>query len=332
MRLYVFEKMTELERIKQPIAEELTRYVQLFDSVLTHEEDFMRRVLDYVRGRKGKMMRPILVLLLAKELGTIAEPTLHAAVSLELLHTSSLIHDDVVDESEERRGKASVRKVYDNKVAVLLGDYMLAKTLSQSAMTGHIGIVDAVARLGATLAEGEILQLSHVEQESFSETTYFKIIHRKTGALFEACGELAALSMHANADFLRRARTLGSLIGASFQIRDDIFDYYDDEAIGKPRGNDLLEGKLTLPLIYALKTDADPEALACAQRVKAMESTPEDRAFLIDYAKSRGGIAHAEAVMDDYRRQALELLAGFSNQEVREALQTYVDFVIGRNV
>ncbi len=149
----------------------------------------MRRVLDYVRGRKGKMMRPILVLLLAKELGTIAEPTLHAAVSLELLHTSSLIHDDVVDESEERRGKASVRKVYDNKVAVLLGDYMLAKTLSQSAMTGHIGIVDAVARLGATLAEGEILQLSHVEQESFSETTYFKIIHRKTGALFEACGE-----------------------------------------------------------------------------------------------------------------------------------------------
>ena len=176
------------------------------------------------------------------------------------------------------------------------------------------------------------MQLSHVEQESFSETTYFKIIHRKTGALFEACGELAALSMHADADFLQRARTLGSLIGASFQIRDDIFDYYDDEAIGKPRGNDLLEGKLTLPLIYALKTDADPEALACAQRVKAMESTPEDRAFLIDYAKSRGGIAHAEAVMDDYRRQALELLAGFSNQEVREALQTYVDFVIGRNV
>ena len=332
MRLHVFEKMTELERIKQPIAEELTRYVQLFDSVLTHEEDFMRRVLEYVRGRKGKMMRPILVLLLAKELGTIAEPTLHAAVSLELLHTSSLIHDDVVDESEERRGKASVRKVYDNKVAVLLGDYMLAKTLSQSAMTGHIGIVDAVARLGATLAEGEILQLSHVEQESFSETTYFKIIHRKTGALFEACGELAALSMHADADFLQRARTLCSLIGASFQIRDDIFDYYDDEAIGKPRGNDLLEGKLTLPLIYALKTDADPEALACARRVKAMESTPEDRAFLIDYAKSRGGIANAEAVMDDYRRQALELLAGFSNQEVREALQTYVDFVIGRNV
>lgn len=324
--------MTELDRIKQPIAEELTRYVQLFDSVLTHEEDFMRRVLDYVRARKGKMMRPILVLLLAKELGAIGEPTLHAAVSLELLHTSSLIHDDVVDESEERRGKASVRKVYDNKVAVLLGDYMLAKTLSQSAMTGHIGIVDAVARLGATLAEGEILQLSHVEQESFSETTYFNIIHRKTGALFEACGELAALSMHADADFLQRARTLGSLIGASFQIRDDIFDYYDDEAIGKPRGNDLLEGKLTLPLIYALKTDADPEALACAQRVKAMESTPEDRAFLIDYAKSRGGIAHAETVMDDYRRQALELLAGFSNQEVREALQTYVDFVIGRNV
>ena len=141
--------MTELDRIKQPIVEELSRYAQLFDSVLTHEEDFMRRVLDYVRGRKGKMMRPILVLLLAKELGEIGEPTLRAAVALELLHTSSLIHDDVVDESEERRGKASVRKVYDNKVAVLLGDYMLAQTLRQSALTGHIGIVDAVAAWAA---------------------------------------------------------------------------------------------------------------------------------------------------------------------------------------
>lgn len=324
--------MTELDRIKQPIVEELSRYAQLFDSVLTHEEDFMRRVLDYVRGRKGKMMRPILVLLLAKELGEIGEPTLRAAVALELLHTSSLIHDDVVDESEERRGKASVRKVYDNKVAVLLGDYMLAQTLRQSALTGHIGIVDAVAGLGGTLAEGEILQLSHVEQESFSEETYFSIIHRKTGALFEACGQLAALSMRAEEDFLRRARQLGSWIGLSFQIRDDIFDYYDDEAIGKPRGNDLAEGKLTLPLIYALKREGNPEALACAQRVKALESTPEDRAFLLDFAKRRGGIAYAETAMEDYRRKALELLDGFSNPEVRVALKTYVDFVIGRNV
>ena len=308
--------MTELDRIKQPIVEELSRYAQLFDSVLTHEEDFMRRVLDYVRGRKGKMMRPILVLLLAKELGEIGEPTLRAAVA----------------ESEERRGKASVRKVYDNKVAVLLGDYMLAQTLRQSALTGHIGIVDAVAGLGGTLAEGEILQLSHVEQESFSEETYFSIIHRKTGALFEACGQLAALSMRADEDFLRRARQLGSWIGLSFQIRDDIFDYYDDEAIGKPRGNDLAEGKLTLPLIYALKREGNPEALACAQRVKALESTPEDRAFLLDFAKRRGGIAYAETAMEDYRRKALELLDGFSNPEVREALKTYVDFVIGRNV
>lgn len=324
--------MTELDRIKQPIVEELSRYAQLFDSVLTHEEDFMRRVLDYVRGRKGKMMRPILVLLLAKELGEIGEPTLRAAVALELLHTSSLIHDDVVDESEERRGKASVRKVYDNKVAVLLGDYMLAQTLRQSALTGHIGIVDAVAGLGGTLAEGEILQLSHVEQESFSEETYFSIIHRKTGALFEACGQLAALSMRAEEDFLRRARQLGSWIGLSFQIRDDIFDYYDSETnIGKPTGNDLAEGKLTLPVIYALNSAKNDEMLALANKVKAHEVTREEIGRLVAFAKESGGIEYAERRMWDFHAEAQTFLDKYVKDEsIRTSLQTYLDYVIKR--
>lgn len=322
--------MDVLSKIRRPIAPELDHYASLFDEVLTHEETFMRQVLDYVRSRKGKMMRPILVLLLAKECGPIGLPTLRSAVTLELLHTSSLIHDDVIDESGERRGRASLHKVYDNKIAVLLGDYMLAKTLAQSAMTGSVNIVEAVAQLGATLSEGEILQLSHVEQEEISETTYYNIIRRKTAALFAACGTMAALSMNADPEFLRRAQLFGERIGMCFQIRDDIFDYYDDPAIGKPRGNDMAEGKLTLPVIHALNTAHDTEANELAQRVKRQEATPEEIARLIAFAKEHGGIAHAEMRMAALRNECVELIASFRNEEIKTALTEYADFVIGR--
>lgn len=324
--------MTELEQIRQPIAEELKCYSRLFDEVLTHDEDFMRGALDYVKGRRGKMMRPILLLLLAKEVGEVGDAALHSAVSLELLHTASLIHDDVVDESEERRGKASVQKIYGNQIAVLLGDYMLAQTLRQSALTGHLEIVDAVARLGATLSEGEILQLSHVSQDEFSEDTYFRIIRRKTGALFEACGVLAAHASDAGADYLAKARELGGIIGSCFQIRDDIFDYYDDPAIGKPRGNDLTEGKLTLPIIFALRETGEVKALDCARRVKALESTEADRAYLIAYAKNHGGIDYARQVMGELCGRAREIADTFVQSSVREALHRYIDFVVGRNL
>lgn len=323
--------MQPLDQIRQPIAPELEQYTALFDQVLTHDEDFMRQVLAYVSGRKGKMMRPILVLLLAKELGEVALPTLRSAVALELLHTSSLIHDDVVDESNERRGRKSLHQVYDNKVAVLLGDYMLAQTLAQSALTGDVRVVEAVSRLGGALAEGEILQLSHVQEEMYSEETYFRIIRRKTAALFEACGRLAALSMQAEAEVIERFARLGDLIGVCFQIRDDIFDYFDDPAIGKPRGNDMQEGKLTLPLIYALTHNPEPQAHEAALRVKRGEATPEDVALLLAFAKEKGGIAYAEQRMHELHQEALHIVKGFSNAEVRTALEQYIDFVMGRN-
>lgn len=323
--------MQPLDAIKQPIAAELAKYTALFDEVLQHEETFMQQVLTYVGSRKGKMMRPILVLLLARELGEVSLPTLRSAVALELLHTSSLIHDDVVDESNERRGARSLHQIYDNKVAVLLGDYMLAQTLAQSALTGDVRVVEAVAGLGAALAEGEILQLSHVQAETYSEETYYRIIRRKTAALFEACGRLAALSMQADAEVVERFARLGDLIGVCFQIRDDIFDYFDDPAIGKPRGNDMQEGKLTLPLIYALKHSPDADAHERALRVKRGEATPEDVEALVAFAKERGGIAHAEERMQGLLREALEIVNGFGNPAIRTALEQYIDFVMGRN-
>lgn len=322
--------MDQLLQIRQPVAAELEHFDLLFDEVLTHEEDFMSKALAYVRSRKGKMMRPILVLLLAKEWGEIGMPTLRSAVTLELLHTSSLIHDDVVDESNERRGQASLHVLYSNKIAVLLGDYLLAQTLRQSAQTGNLSVVDAVARLGSTLSEGEILQLSNVGNEEFSEAAYYTIIRRKTAALFEACGELAAVSMEADDDFTRRVRTFGDIVGTCFQIRDDIFDYYDDPAIGKPRGNDMAEGKLTLPLIYALNQTADPKAAELARKVKQGKATPDEIAFLIAFAKENGGIDYAERRMNELRDEAFALIADFRNAAVKTALQQYIDFVIGR--
>lgn len=316
--------------IRKPIEAELAQYAALFEAVMTHKEGFMGQFLDYVRQRKGKMMRPMLVLLLAKAWGEVTEATLRSAVCLELLHTSSLIHDDVVDESNERRGMAAVHQVYDNKIAVLLGDFMLAKTLEQSALSGSLEVVKTVAHLGATLAEGEILQLEHVHQEAISEETYYTIIRRKTASLFEACGLVAALTSGVSAEQLERARSFGEKVGLCFQIRDDIFDYFDDAAIGKPRGNDMAEGKLTLPVIYALKQTADAEAMAIAQRVKQGVADREEIARLIDFAKQHGGIAHAEARMEELRHEAVGLLAGVPQTEVREALTAYIDYVIGR--
>lgn len=320
----------DLLDIRRPIEAELQQYVQLFDEVLTHKETFMNQALAYVRGRKGKMMRPILVLLFAKELGEVREATLHSAVTLELLHTSSLIHDDVVDESDERRGQASVHKVYDNKIAVLLGDYMLANTLHQAALTRKIDIVEHVSLLGANLSEGEIFQLANVDTDYISEHAYYSIIKRKTAALFAACGALSALSMDADAEYYAKAKKFGEIVGICFQIRDDIFDYFDDPQIGKPRAGDMKEGKLTLPVIYAVNSTGDAEARRLAMKVKAHEATADDIAALIDFTKAHGGIEYAEAQMDRFREEARALIADFRNDDVRRSLEDYVDFVIGR--
>lgn len=320
----------DLADIRRPVEAEMQRYAELFDEVLTHKESFMNQALAYVRGRKGKMMRPILVLLLAKELGDIRETTLRSAVTLELLHTSSLVHDDVVDNSDQRRGQASLHKVYGNKVAVLLGDYMLAGTLRQAALTNNVRIVEEVSILGATLAQGEILQLANVDTDFISESAYYSIIRGKTAALFSACGAISALSMDAGEDFYNRAKKFGEIVGICFQIRDDIFDYYDDPKIGKPRAGDMKEGKLTLPVIYAVNSSGDADARAIAMKVKAHEADDEEIARLIDFTKAHGGIEYAKAQMKRFRDEACALVANFKNDDVRRALEDYVDFVIGR--
>lgn len=278
-------------------------------------------------------MRPMLILLMAKNFGQITSATQHAAVGLELLHTASLVHDDVVDESAERRGQASVNKVFDNKVAVLVGDYILSTALLQVSFTHSEEIVRYLAELGRTLSNGEILQLSNIQNQEISENVYYQVIKQKTAALFEACAALGALSAGADEANIESARRFGQNLGIIFQIRDDIFDYYDLGEIGKPTGNDMAEGKLTLPVIYALKSTQDEDMMALARKVKNGSVTAEEIARLVAFTKAHGGIEYADRRMWDFHAEAMLFLDTEVNDEaVRRSLKAYLDYVIERKL
>ena len=328
--------MDYLSTIKQPIEAELTGFIELFNSSLSHEDGMLGSALEHIRKRAGKRMRPMLILLMAKNFGQVTEVTQHAAVGLELLHTASLVHDDVVDESRERRGQASVNATYDNKVAVLVGDYILSTALLHVAHTGSQQIVTYLAELGRTLSNGEILQLTNIGRKDISEDVYYDVIKQKTAALFEACCAMGALSAGASDDDIAKAKKFGQNLGVIFQIRDDIFDYYDSPQIGKPTGNDMAEGKLTLPVIYALNSTRDEAMTALAFKVKDHAATQDEIARLVAFAKEKGGIDYAERRMEELHAEAVALLDSISNddspekQDVKRALLAYLDFVIKR--
>lgn len=277
-------------------------------------------------------MRPMLILLIAKNYGGISSVTQHSAVGLELLHTASLVHDDVVDESKERRGQASVNAEYNNKVAVLVGDYVLSTALLNVALTNNTHIVQSLAELGRTLSNGEILQLSNIQNSEFSEEVYYEVIKMKTAALFEACCEIGAMSANATEEDLEKAKSFGRNLGIIFQIRDDIFDYYDSKEIGKPTGNDMSEGKLTLPVLYALNSTDDNEMKTIARKVKSRDVSQEEISRLVAFTKANGGIEYAEQKMLELRSQCLQFIDAESvTEEIRIALTAYIDYVIQRN-
>lgn len=316
--------------IKSPISEELEDFKRLFDSSLSSSNLLLNSVIAHIRQKNGKMMRPILVLLAAKLYGKVCPATLHAAVSLELLHNASLVHDDVVDESTERRGQLSVNAIFNNKVSVLAGDFLLATALVQVSQTRNHTIIDVVSCLGQDLADGELLQLSNVSNLQFSEDVYFDVIRKKTAVLFAACTKAGALSVGADDEKTEFARLLGEYIGLCFQIKDDIFDFFESKEIGKPTGNDMMEGKLTLPVIYALNTTQDKAAKEIAIKVKNGEATADEIALLIEFVKQHGGIEYATKTMYAYREKALSLLKSMPETDVKIALVAYLDYVVER--
>ena len=324
--------MERLSIIKRPIDGEFDDFVRLFNESLSHTDGLLSQVLEHIKHRGGKRMRPLLILLIAKNYGGVNDVTLRSAVGLELLHTASLVHDDVVDESKERRGQPSVNAVYNNKVAVLVGDYVLSTALLNISYTNNSDILRSIAELGRNLSNGEILQLSNIKNTEFSEDIYYDVIKMKTAALFESCCEVGTLSVNANEKQIELAKEFGRNLGIIFQIRDDIFDYYDSKEIGKPTGNDMAEGKLTLPVLYALNSTHDSEMEEIARKVKRNDVTRYEIARLVDFTKNNGGIEYAERKMLELRQKCMEFIDSESvSEEIRTSLTAYIDYVIQRN-
>lgn len=321
--------MDVLTRIRKPIERELTDFEWFFDVTLQHQNPILEVALRHVLSRKGKMMRPILTLLSAKKYGEINDSVLHAAVSLEMLHTASLVHDDVVDESGLRRGQASLNALVDNKAAVLVGDYLLSTALEHASKSGSQRVVEAVALLGKMLSDGELQQLSNLKSDVITEDQYFDVIRHKTASLFAVCAEVGALLAGASEQDVCRARDFGKYVGMCFQIRDDIFDYYDNE-VGKPTGNDMKEGKLTLPVVHAVLQPGAEEWYSVAMRVRSGDASADEIAALVDFTKRSGGIDYAYHKMDEIRSWALQRIGEDDHSPVAESLRMYLDFVLNR--
>lgn len=325
--------MDYLSTIQAPISAELADFIALFDQSMSHTDGLLSQALEHIRQRAGKRMRPMLILLMAKNFGQINSATQHAAVGLELLHTASLVHDDVVDDSTERRGQSSVNAEYNNKVAVLVGDYILSTALLYVSRTHSEVIVRHLAELGRTLSNGEILQLSNIQNRDLSEEVYYHVIRQKTAALFEACAAIGALSAGASEADIEKAKAFGSNLGIIFQIRDDIFDYYDKEDIGKPTGNDMAEGKLTLPVIHAINATGNAEMLALARKVKMGMVSSDEIARLVQFTKANGGIEYADKRMWEFHAECMEFINNeVRNEDVKRSLKAYLDYVIERTL
>ena len=325
--------MDYLSLIRRPIESELSAFIQMFDEALSHTDGLLSDTLQHIRKRGGKRMRPMLTLLIASNYGQVNSVTQHAAVGLELLHTASLVHDDVVDESGERRGQPSVNASFNNKVAVLVGDYILSTALLNVSLTNHTEIIKSLAQLGQTLSSGELLQMNNFKDDGISEEIYYRVIEQKTASLFATCAKNGALSVGVSPEEVSASYEFGKAIGMIFQIRDDIFDYFDSKEIGKPTGNDMAEGKLTLPVIYALKSTGLSPMLQLAKKVKNGSVNSDEIAVLVNFAKERGGIDYAVKKMNDFSEIAKRYIDFHVKQSsIRDALTAYLEFVALRNI
>jgi octaprenyl-diphosphate synthase len=273
-----------------------------------------------------------LLLLSARLFGPVNDTAIDSAVLLELLHTASLIHDDVIDETKERRGRPSLNAFFDNRISVLVGDYVLSSALIRSVHTGNFRIMRVVSEVGRALAEGEIKQLETADEVVLAEEAYMQIIRKKTAFLLSASAEIGAISSNASDEAIALCRSFGEFLGYCFQIRDDIFDYYDEGSrLGKPTGNDILEGKVTLPLLYALKKSGAEEAERMRALIERHDYTPEHIRELLDFAKKHGGIDYAYERMHYYYGQAMAVLRHLPETPSRHALEALAAYIIERD-
>ena len=304
---------------------------QRIANTLTSPNALMNQVIEGYLKSKGKQIRPIIVILSAKLLGEVNENVISAATAVELLHNATLIHDDVVDDTKLRRGQATINNIWDNHIAVLVGDFFLSSALLQAIETDDIKIIKSITNLGKLLSIGEIDQIYNARYHTLNEDAYFETIYRKTASLFVSCVEVGAFAVNASDDDTEKLSKVARLLGLCFQIKDDIFDYFNDEKIGKPTGNDLREGKITLPLLHVLLNESLPqhdEMLALSK--KEILDTNEINT-LIEYAKQHGGIEYAYDTMQRLRDEAVEIISQFPASQTRDHFIAIIDYIISRD-
>jgi len=321
--------MDYMQQICTPIKAEFDEFRERYSSLFSCSNPAVDVLLKFLSRRNGKMMRPILVLLVAKCYGEIPKSAYHLASAVELLHQGSLIHDDVVDESEQRRGRRSANAAFDNRMAVLLGDYVVSMALQQITATADMRSVDQLSKLIGVLSEGEINQLNALDFDTLSEEVYFDIISKKTAILFSSCTELSAILSGASATDVEAFRQFGHVAGLCFQIMDDILDYHSSDQTGKPSGNDMKEGKFTLPAIYALN-NSRRDWSAHIKAIRSLSATPQQIKEVTEFTVSNGGIEYAVSKMDELKKQAIQGLPAFISPDLRSALVSYLDLITNR--
>jgi len=323
--------MKIVERIKQPIAYEMDLFEEKFRLSMASKVALLNRITHYIVNRKGKQMRPMFVFLVAKMVnkGNVGERTYRGASVIELIHTASLIHDDVVDDSNRRRGFFSINALWKNKIAVLIGDYLLSKGMLVCIDNNDFDLLKIISVAVREIVEGELLQIEKARKLDITEAVYYDIIRQKTATLIAACCSLGAASVKPNMPDVANMHKFGELIGMAFQIKDDLFDY-SDEAIGKPTGIDIKEQKMTLPLIHVLNTVSKKDKSWLINSVKNHNRDKKRVREVITFVKKHGGLEYATSKMKAFQQEALQLLQEYPDSPYKEALQLMVNYVIER--
>ncbi|GEJ47819.1 MULTISPECIES: polyprenyl synthetase family protein [unclassified Chryseobacterium] len=319
-----------VEEIKRPINDEMKLFEQKFYESMQSKVALLDKVTRFIVTTKGKQMRPMFVFLCAKLVGEVTEKTYRGASMIELIHTATLVHDDVVDESFKRRNFFSINALWKNKIAVLVGDYLLSKSVLLSTDHKDYDLLGVISRTIREMSEGELLQLEKARKLDITEDVYYEIIRQKTATLIAACCEIGVLSNNADEALAKKMMDFGTFTGMAFQIKDDLFDYLSSNVIGKPVGIDIKEQKMTLPLIHTLKTANEKDRKYYFDTIKRYNNNPKRVKELIEFVKSSGGLEYAVTVMKDFQQKAKNILNEFPDSEARKSLHIMLDYVIER--
>jgi octaprenyl-diphosphate synthase len=322
--------MSALTGIKKPVEVEMAEFELYFSRTMRSDIPLLNIILNYILRRKGKQMRPLLVFLTARLNGEIVESTYIAATCIELLHTASLVHDDVVDDANERRGFLSINALWNSKIAVLLGDYLLSTGMHICVEKSRYDMLEIISEAVKSMSEGELLQLQKARKLNIKEEDYYKIIISKTAALLSACTACGARSVTEDAETIQLMKDFGENIGVAFQIRDDILDYEGTGLTGKTVGNDIKEKKITLPLIHALEQSANSKKRHILNIVRSKKKTKAEISEVISFVMDYGGLEYAELKMNQYRDKALAILDSYTDSEVKESLREFVQYTTSR--